>query len=144
MLDLFAGSGALGFEALSRGAAHAFFVDQSRDAEHTILKNAETLGVSDQVKVICHDVLKVGPKLEPLLREGPADLVIADPPYEKGFETQLLALVRPWTKVGSILVIESSARTKSKDTALPENAEGWTQIRDREYGDTRLTHYERV
>lgn len=134
VLDLFAGSGALGFEALSRGAAHATFVDVSRDAERTIRKNAETLGVTEHVRVICADATKVD------LDSETFDLVFADPPYEKGLELPILPQALRWTQAGALLVIESSAH----DHPLPEATEGWTCIRTRDYGDTRLTHYERV
>lgn len=134
VLDLFAGSGALGFEALSRGAAHATFVDVSRDAERTIRKNAETLGVTENVHVICGDATRVD------LPTAAFDLIFADPPYEKGLELPILARALNWTQPGALLIIESSAH----DAPLPEATEGWACIRTRDYGDTRLTHYERV
>ena len=78
VLDLFAGSGALGLEALSRGAAHCTFVEQDRDPADTIRKNAENLGTIGQCQIKPQSVLSLGPAHRPF------DLVLMDPPYESG------------------------------------------------------------
>ena len=76
--DLFAGSGALGIEALSRGAAHCLFVDRDRAAVDAIRKNVSTLGANTRVDVRQADVLALGPASRPM------DLLLLDPPYGTG------------------------------------------------------------
>jgi len=78
-LDLFAGSGAMGFEALSRGAGHVTFVDNSRESIRCIKDNAQLLGVNGQVEILYGDVFEVLGKL--IKKERPFDLIYADPPY---------------------------------------------------------------
>lgn len=78
-LDLFAGSGAMGIEAISRGASRAAFIDASFEAAKTIKGNAETLGVSDKCKIYRGDYLKI---LEKLVKEGEKfDILFSDAPY---------------------------------------------------------------
>jgi 16S rRNA (guanine966-N2)-methyltransferase len=82
--DLFAGSGALGIEALSRGASEATFVDQDRGAVATIRENLATLGLAGAAKVVCDDVPRW------IAQADPADLVLVDPPYAfEGWATLL-------------------------------------------------------
>ncbi len=79
MLDLFAGTGAVGIEALSRGAAHAIFLERSRDATSVLRKNVKALGLLEQSRVLAMDVRR---GLARLRREGIRfDLIFADPPY---------------------------------------------------------------
>lgn len=84
-LDLFAGSGAMGLEALSRGAAHATFVELGRPSLAAIKRNIELLGEEEQATVILGDVNAQIPLLK-----GPFDLIYADPPYGKGLGAQVL------------------------------------------------------
>lgn len=81
-LDLYAGSGAMGLEALSRGAAHASFVDESRDAARAIRENIEKMGVQEQTTLLCGDCLAQLPRLAQLGK--PYSIIYADPPYQKG------------------------------------------------------------
>jgi 16S rRNA (guanine966-N2)-methyltransferase len=129
--DLFAGSGAMGIEALSRGAAHATFVDQARPAVSAVRANLAALGYGPQRSaVVCADVLNwVRPELGSA-RPEPAeiDLVMADPPYAwQGWDALLerLAHLRP-------LVL---AETGS-ELALPP---GWQALRAKRYGGTVVT-----
>lgn len=122
--DLFAGSGAMGIEALSRGAIHATFVDQGRPAISAVRANLAALGYGpERSAVVCADVLNwVGSA------EAKVDLVIADPPYAwQGWDVLLarLAPLRP-------LVL---AETGS-DLALPP---GWLALRAKRYGGTVVT-----
>lgn len=78
VLDLFAGSGALGIEALSRGAAHAWFVDSYRDAVGTVRDNLERCGLMPSATIVARDVWKALPGLA---TAGPFDIIFADPPY---------------------------------------------------------------
>jgi 16S rRNA (guanine966-N2)-methyltransferase len=132
VLDLYAGSGALGLEALSRGAASAVFVESDRRAAAVIADNAKSLGVTGAV-VRCGQVASV-------LAAGadrPADLVFADPPYEipaADVEAVLATLTdRGWVAPGTVAVIERAASGPSLSWPA-----GWTPRRDRRYGDTRL------
>lgn len=108
VLDLYAGSGALGLEALSRGAASAVLVDSSRTAVAVCRSNASVLGFAEQVTVI-------GRKVEQLLAgRAPtrtSTLVFIDPPYQLRVETVLRALVRPgWLASDAVVVLEQSSR----------------------------------
>lgn len=100
--DLFAGSGALGFEALSRGAAAATFVERDTAAVAIIRRNAAKLGATDRAQVIAGSALS-------LPSGRPFDLILADPPYAKGSGTAVLAsaLEAGWASASSWLAIES-------------------------------------
>ncbi|MDT5240062.1 MAG: rRNA (guanine966-N2)-methyltransferase [Mycobacterium sp.] len=132
VLDLYAGSGALGIEALSRGAASATFVESDRRAAAVITQNLATLGITGATvrSATVAAVLAGG-------TDRPADLIFADPPYEvpaADVEAVLAALVdRGWVAPGAIAVIERAASGPA--LMWPE---GWTPGRDRRYGDTRL------
>ena len=101
VLDLFAGSGALGLEALSRGAAHATFVEKAGAALGTIKKNAAGLGVEARCTVVRADALR-------WLETAPStfDLVLADPPYALGDLPRLPDLALPLVAPGGLLVLE--------------------------------------
>lgn len=79
-LDLFAGSGAMGLEALSRGAKHVTFVEQDRYCVRTIEKNLENMGFKDRARVVQGDLIRVISHLK-----GPFDLIFSDPPYDLDF-----------------------------------------------------------
>lgn len=130
VLDLFAGSGAMGLEALSRGAASVTFVESDRDACRTISRNLEKLGLTG-ARVDCADAVWA-------LRREPRtyDLVLVDPPYERWPELEprlaehLARVLRP----GGLLLVETGART---EPALP-----LAQRTSRRYGSARLTLFE--
>jgi 16S rRNA (guanine966-N2)-methyltransferase len=123
VVDLFAGSGALGIEALSRGAAHCTFVERDRTALRTLRENLSDLDLEDRSKVVPGDALVFG-------RGVPADLVVADPPY--GFDqwAELLALT------AAPFVVAESGRE------LPA-APGWLTQRSKRYGRSWVTFFER-
>ena len=100
--DLFAGSGALGFEALSRGAAAATFVEKDASAAAIIKRNADKLGAGDRAKVLPTSAFTL-PKSEPF------DLIFADPPYEKGSGTAVIGAVEgaDWLSLGGWLSVET-------------------------------------
>lgn len=110
VLDLFAGTGALGIEALSRGAAHAVFIDQAKAALDVIRTNIRNLGMDDRTRVIQWNILK-GLKC---LASTPAtfDLVFMDPPYETHAVTPALAALVSCGALapGARIVIEHSVR----------------------------------
>ena len=107
VLDLFAGTGALGLEALSRGAAYAHFVEDSADARGLIRRNIETLSAMGITKIYRRDAARLG-EIGTL---RPFDLVFADPPYGKGFAEKALASATDgfWLAPGAIAVVEERA-----------------------------------
>ena len=125
VLDLFAGSGALGLEALSRGAAEATFVEEDPRAIAALRKNVESLGAAERVTIVRTDAVRLVKTLE----AGAFDIAFADPPYEKGLAT---AVADRWLAAAfaHILGVEHSPREP-----LPD--EGDT----RRYGDTAITFY---
>lgn len=132
VLDLYAGSGALGLEALSRGAAEATFVEADRRAAGVIADNIAALGVTGASvrRGVVAEVLAAG-------SPRPVDLVLADPPYgvTAGEVESMLALLaeRGWAGPGTVVVVERAA-SGSPLTWPP----GWQVWPSRTYGDTRL------
>jgi 16S rRNA (guanine966-N2)-methyltransferase len=119
-VDLFAGSGALGLEALSRGASHATFVERDRAALSALRANIDTLGFVDQSTVVSTDSLRW------LESAGHHDVVLADPPY--GFEEWDVVLA---TAEADLLVAESNSAIVA--------SEPWVLLRERTYGSTVVT-----
>jgi 16S rRNA (guanine966-N2)-methyltransferase len=135
VLDLFAGTGALGLEALSRGARFCQFVDESAEARGLIRQNADELGLVGQCKIWRRDATRLG-RAAP---QPPFDLVFADPPYGKGMgEKALISLVSDgWLAEGAIVVLEESS---SAEIAQPVEL---SLIDRRPYGDTQVVFYRR-
>ncbi len=133
VLDLFAGTGALGLEALSRGARFAIFIDNASEPRGLIRRNVETLGLTGCTKVWRRDATRLGEAgtLEPL------DLVFADPPYGRGLgETALAsAIAGGWVADGAVVVLEEQAATDIAEIA------GLVVHDARTYGDTQLVIY---
>ncbi len=125
--DLFAGSGALGLEALSRGAAHATFLDNDRKAIAAIRANAERLGAGELVRVMAGSALAL-PRAEPF------DLIFADPPYAPGSGSAAAAavLASDWLAPAGWLAVESAR----KDLV---SADGLELIAERDVGAARIT-----
>jgi 16S rRNA (guanine966-N2)-methyltransferase len=125
VVDLFAGSGALGLEALSRGAVQVTFVERSRGALRVLEKNVETLGAGEGVRIVHGDVLSF------LARHSadPYDIALADPPYDRGFAARLLEIMAERPFAHELWVEHRSSETLP---VLP----GLTQ---RRYGDTTLS-----
>lgn len=132
VLDLYAGSGALGLEALSRGAASALFVEADARAADVLARNITSIGLPGATlrRGSVSAVLSAGPK-------SSVDLILADPPYDIAaaeIETVLAALTaHGWAHAGTLVVIER-ARTSDPLTWPP----GWQTWEPRSYGDTRL------
>jgi len=133
VLDLFAGTGSLGLEALSRGAVRAVFVEQDPRAVRALRANITRSGLQDRAEVIPADVRRAVPVLS---RRGEAfDLILLDPPYGTGLAQRTVeavarsGLLRP----GGVIVAESGAQEAIRPP------EGYEVIRDRTYGDTRVT-----
>ena len=137
VLDLFAGTGCLGLEALSRNASKVLFIDSSPQAIQLIEKNLERCSCLNSAMVVKRDLS--GPfATESLPMKGPFDLVFMDPPYRKGFIPSLLGTLSakrslsPWARV----VAESSNMDP-----LPDRVENLEQRVSRFYGETRITVY---
>jgi 16S rRNA (guanine966-N2)-methyltransferase len=127
VLDLFAGVGALGLEAMSRGAVRAIFVDDHGPSRALIRENVEKLGLTGATKIWRRDATDLGP-----CRGDPYDLIFLDPPYGKGLTERALASARAggWIAESALIVIEQS----TKDPA-PHSV---TILDDRSYGETRI------
>lgn len=139
VLDLFAGSGALGFEALSCGAEHVTFVEKVRPHAKCIEKNAKLLQVQDRVQILN---LSVEVALDQLKRNEPFDLIFVDPPYAEGWELRLLT-GGPWEGLlasDGCLCLEWG-RQKSVVTELPDQLPFLVKIREKIYGESILTTY---
>jgi 16S rRNA (guanine966-N2)-methyltransferase len=110
VLDVFAGSGALGFEALSRGAARAVFIDRDRAAEQVIRRNAGSLGVARDVVMFVLDAARLAPP--PMKAGAPFDLAFLDPPYETGLMVPALGglATRGWLAPGAAVCAEVGAK----------------------------------
>ncbi|MGQ0485681.1 MAG: 16S rRNA (guanine(966)-N(2))-methyltransferase RsmD [Hyphomicrobiales bacterium] len=133
VLDLFAGTGALGLEALSRGARFCQFVDDTAAARGLIRRNADGLGVVGQCKMWRRDATKLGP----CAPQATFELVFADPPYNKGLgHKALVSLVDGgWLAPGAVMVLE-----EAKKVVLAE-VPGLTLLDRRVYGDTQVRFY---
>lgn len=138
VLDLFAGSGALGFEALSRGAADCTAVEQHRKTADAVEATARELGVADIVRVVRQDVLKFLAQTE-----GPPDgarfrLVFCDPPYALKAVNRVFSLLaeRGLCEAGGLFVAEHDMR---ETVLVPE---GWTHAASRSFGETTVDMFQ--
>lgn len=130
--DLFAGSGALGLEALSRGAAHATFVDRDALALKSVRENAAGLGEWRAVALLKLDATRLPPPA--LAVQAPCALVFLDPPYGEGLVVPALQALanKGWVGPGSIVVAERGA----KETFEPPR--GYTLLDERTYGAAKV------
>lgn len=132
VLDLYAGSGAIGIEALSRGATHATFVEHARPAVASLRANLERTRLGSMASVVSSDVERFLARTS----AGPWDLVFLDPPYE------LHAIVAPLRAVGPLLAPDAMAVIKHFwRTELPDVA-GMESVRQRRFGETMLSFLE--
>lgn len=128
VLDLFAGTGALGLEALSRGADRAVFVDRDRKALTLVRTNVAELDVAARAEVLALDATRL-----PARAGAAADLVFLDPPYGRGLGARALSAAQAggWIAPGALVVWEENA---------PQPApEGFVARDSRRYGDTHVT-----
>ena len=131
VLDLFAGTGALGIEAVSRGAKFTLFVDNGAEARALMRDNVEALGLGGVTKVYRRDATDLGPA-HPV---EPFSLVFVDPPYGKGFAEKALVSLRDggWLTQGALLVAEEATAAAFK---APK---GFSELERRAYDDTEFT-----
>lgn len=135
VLDVFAGTGAMGLEALSRGARHAVFVEQNPAALKSCAENIETLGEGEHSHVLCSDVLKLRPRG---LHFEPRTLVFLDPPYGKGLGAKALTLLAEgnWLADNAVCILEMA---KKEPEQIPP---GFTVHDTRDYGVARVMFLE--
>jgi len=131
VLDLFAGTGALGLEALSRGAAQALFIEDSAEGRGLIRTNIEAFGLQGRAKIFRRDATRLG---EPGTI-APFNLVFADPPYGKGLAEQALqsALAGGWLTPDTLVVVEEAAGSPFQPP------QGLSLIERRDWGDTGVS-----
>ncbi len=130
VIDLFAGTGALGIEALSRGAQFALFVDNGAEARALLRQNIEALALGGVSKVYRRDATDLG-SAHPM---PPFSLALLDPPYGKGLAEQALAVLRDggWLAPDALVVVEEA---KAAAFAAPE---GFGELERRAYDDTEF------
>jgi len=134
VLDVFAGSGALGFEALSRGAAYVTFIESDPAAARLIERNAAHLEAESAVTVVRRDATAPGPVREP------ADLALLDAPYKSGLSESALEGLRRagWLAEGAVVVVEVARN----ETFAPPG--GFETLDDRRYGAARVIFLRRI
>ncbi len=143
VLDLYAGTGALALEALSRGAAHATLVESSREALDVLRANVASLGLQSLAQVVAGDVRGFVTRIARTANAPPFDLVLADPPWAlvdvsgPGRPVNVLASLAQSGALSdhALVVLEHATRS------LPPEIEGLTRTDTRRYGDTALTFY---
>ena len=130
VLDLFAGTGALGLEALSRGAAHATLVDDGAEARGIIRANVEALGLGGATRLFRRDATRLGPAGA----NAPVDLAFLDPPYGRDLAGPALKACAEggWLEPDALVVVEEATEAAF---AWPA---GYAALEQRAYGDTRL------
>lgn len=129
VIDLFAGSGALGIEALSRGARYALFIEDSAEARAAIRANVEAMGLTGVTKIWRRDAAGLGRNTG-----GPFDLAFLDPPYRRNLVAPGLLSLRAggWLRPSALAVAETAA---DEDVPLTE---GYEILDQRTYGETRV------
>ncbi|MFH0880644.1 MAG: 16S rRNA (guanine(966)-N(2))-methyltransferase RsmD [Lentisphaerota bacterium] len=143
VLDLFAGTGAMGIEAWSRGASYVCWVESHRKVFATLRRNIEGLcrGEGGATECVLSDA---GPFLRIPRGPEPFQLIRADPPYEKGHAHGWLARLleslgqKGWLAERGLFIYEQGA-----DEGIPESP-GWTLVKEKKYGDTRVLYFART
>lgn len=133
MIDLFAGTGAMGLEALSRGVKAVLFVENSVEGRGLLWSNIEALGLAGRTRIMRRDATRLGPAN----RIEPYDFLFADPPYGKGLGEKAMAAAHDggWLKPGALAILEERADVS------PMVSEDYQPLESREFGDTRMHFY---
>jgi len=134
VLDLFAGTGALGLEALSRGAGYAVFIEESTEGRGLIRSNVEVFGLTGKTKIFRRDATALGDAGT----LAPFNLLFADPPYGKGLGERALQSAQQggWLSQGALCVVEEAA------SAPFEPGSGFSIVDERSYGETMIRFIE--
>lgn len=130
VLDLFAGCGQLGIEALSRGARFCTFVEHNRQAYRVIEQNLKTCKMEDVSSLVLCDAEAF------LSRGGTYDIAFLDPPYHQELITACLERLTAKMNDDGVIVCETA-----RDEALPPQVNGWSVVKEKSYGKTKLTYY---
>ena len=132
VIDCFCGTGALGLEAISRGAERCVFIDNSRSSLDVAKENAAALGVKEEARFILKDAARLGPRPEGI---PPATLVFIDPPYGEDLIAPALDVLHGsgWLAEGAILVLESGKKDRMTIPSVYETLD------ERIYKDTKIT-----
>jgi 16S rRNA (guanine966-N2)-methyltransferase len=136
VLDLFAGTGALGIEALSRGALYAVFIEKNSQTLKVLHENIQSLGLRQESRILRWDIQK---DLRCLKGEAPFDLIFMDPPYGRGLTPLALDHLK---KTGLLHETSLMVCEHTEEDALPEPDTGFTLLDLRIYGKTRLAFFE--
>ena len=136
VLDLFAGTGAFGLEAMSRGASYCVFIEESAEGRGLIRTNVETLGLQGRTKIFRRDATVLGEAGT----IAPFDIVFADPPYGRGLAEKALtaAIAGGWLKPDALVLVEEASATPFAAPA------GLVVVDRRDYGDTSVTFCDRA
>lgn len=130
ILDLFAGCGQLGIEALSRGARHCTFVENNRQAFKIVEDNVKLCKLEDKANLVFSDAVSF------LSRKDNFDIALLDPPYNKGLILECLEKLTMLMSADGLIVCESA---KGED--FPEEVNGWVITKSKNYGKSKLTYY---
>lgn len=130
ILDLFAGSGQLGIEAISRGARHCTFVESNKSAYKIVQGNIEKCKIEDKTRLVFGEAESF------LMRKDNFDIAFVDPPYHKGKTEKCLPMLTQLMSDDGIIVCESA-----KDEELPQEVNSWSVSKEKFYGKTKLTYY---
>lgn len=133
VLDIFCGTGALGLEAISRGAGQATFIDSARDSLELAKKNVGNLKASSQAQFVLKDVLKLGERPS---SQTPADLFFCDPPYNKGLITPAVQSLVD----GGWLGPEAFGVLEMEKSAVFQTPQGSEVLQEKIYGDTKVVY----
>lgn len=133
VLDLFAGSGQLGIEAVSRGARHCTFVEKDKNAYKIIENNIERCKIKDCCKIVLGDAKSF------LMKKENFDIAFLDPPYRKGLVEECLPLLVKIMSDEGVIICETA-----KEEGLPEAIDDWKNVKEKNYGKTKLTYYRKA
>ena len=133
VLDLYAGTGALGIEALSRGASRAIFVERDRAMLRVLAQNLHELGLQERATIVARDV--VAALRGPGMGAGRVDLALVDPPYRSGAQAATLEALVPLLGPEAIVALEHAARDPAVEAA------GLVRTDTRRWGDTAVSFY---
>jgi 16S rRNA (guanine(966)-N(2))-methyltransferase RsmD len=131
VVDGFAGTGAIGLEALSRGAAHVLFIERDRRAAALIARNSAACGVEGRYTIECGDVATVLRRLS----DAVFDLILLDPPYDQAEVGDVLRVAADRVKAGGLVMLERAARRE------PDVPPTLVRTRDVKSGDSTLTFF---
>ncbi len=144
VLDLFAGTGGIGIEALSRGAEYCAFADYSRKSLALVRENLQHCKVEEPTKILPGEYTKVLKNLGDKIADGlekPFDIIVLDPPYSKGMLDEAFRLIRD----GQVLADEGTIVAEHrKDEDLAEEIHGFERVKERRYGIVKLSIYRNI